>query len=173
LGAARVVIVGVGGYLAEAVAQDWLGQLACCDFNFGDPAFRANNPYLFQRLAERSVIVDDGAGTTGLIAEADIVCISASTLCNSSLQSLLPGNGSKVVIVEGPSGGVLPGPLFDRGVTHLVHNPVDVDYVQLSQRYSRHCAKGLMTVSSGRFIDLILPEQRTIRGAAGLALERG
>ena len=115
------------------------------------------------------VLYDDGGQTLRLIEEADIVCITASTLCNGTLESLL--SKSKVVIVEGPSGGVLPQPLFERGVTHLVYNPVDVDYVTLSHRHSRQRRKGQQITTSGRFIDIILPEQRTVRGAAGLALE--
>ena len=66
------------------------------------------------------------------------------------------------VVLEGPSGGVLPTPLFNRGVTHLVHNPVDIDYVELSRRFSRQRARGLQAISSGEFIDILLPEQRTV-----------
>lgn len=80
------------------------------------------------------------------------------------MEALLPPTPhDKVVILEGPSGGVLPGPLFERGITHLVHNPVDVDYVHLSQRFSRQAVKGLAKTTSGRFIDMLLPEQRTVQ----------
>jgi hypothetical protein len=174
LGTPNVTVVGGGGYLAEAMRQDWLAGLTCSDFNFANPEFRRANPTMFARMAERGVSIDDGRDTERLIAQADIICLTASTLCNGSLEHLLPqGDHGKVVIVEGPSGGVLPGPLFERGVTHLVHNPVDVDYLVLSKRYSRHCAKGLMSVPSGRFLDLLLPEQRTVRGQTGLSLEGG
>ena len=171
LGAKRVTVVGFGGYLEEALQQDWLTHVACCDFNANNPEFKRKNPYPFQlyEQAKMDVLYDDGGQTLRLIEEADIVCITASTLCNGTLESLL--SKSKVVIVEGPSGGVLPQPLFERGVTHLVYNPVDVDYVTLSHRHSRQRRKGQQITTSGRFIDIILPEQRTVRGAAGLALE--
>lgn len=175
LGATRVTVIGFGGYLEEALAQDWLKSVACCDFNAHNPEFKRKNPYPFQ-LYEKAkdrleVIYDDGGRTHQLVAEADIVCITASTLTNGTLQELLPKQAGKVVIVEGPSGGVLPGPLFQRGVTHLVYNPVDVDFVTLSHRHSRQRRKGLQITSSGRFIDILLPEQRTVRGPSGRALE--
>lgn len=174
-GATRVTVVGFGGYLEEALNQDWLKKVSCCDFNANNEDFKRKNPYPFQ-LYEKArdrleVVYDDGGRTHDLIAEADIVCITASTLCNGTLAGLLPKTSGKVVIVEGPSGGVLPQPLFERGVTHLVYNPVDVDFVNLSQRHSRQRRKGQQITSSGRFIDIILPEQRTVRGSAGRALE--
>lgn len=177
LGATSVTVVGFGGYLEEALSQSWLQRVCCCDYLANDEGFRQRNPYPFQ-IAEKArermeVVYDDGGRIHELIESADIVCMSASTLCNGSLESLLPANtnGRKVIILEGPSGGVLPGPLFERGVTHLVHNPVDVDFVDLSHRFSRQARLGLQRITSGRFIDIILPEQRTVRGAKGLALE--
>ena len=98
-----------------------------------------------------------------LLEEADILCLSASTLSNRSLEHLLPTRRpDRVIILEGPSGGVLPGPLFERGITHLVHNPIDVDFVTLCHRFSRQNRQGLQKITSGRFIDIILPEQRTV-----------
>jgi hypothetical protein len=151
-----VTIVGAGGYLGEAVQH--FERVYCCDFNHADADFAGK---VRRRFPQENLVLDDGQRTLELIAEADIVCLSASTLCNGSLAALLPQD-PKVVILEGPSGGVLPGPLFARGVTHLVHNPVDVDFVHLSQRFSRQQAKGLTDIVSGRFIDILLPEQRTV-----------
>jgi hypothetical protein len=166
-----VTIVGAGGFLDEAVAEPSIEQVCCCDLNFADEEFRGKVERRFPQAGKR-LVLDDGGRTLELIGAADVVCITASTLCNGSLESLLPSPAhSQVIILEGPSGGVLPGPLFDRGVTHLVHNPVDVDYVHLSQRFSRQQEKGLTTIVSGRFIDILLPEQRTVRGARGSGLE--
>lgn len=164
-----VTVVGFGGFLEEALAQDWLEQVNCIDFLANDPEFQRINPYPFELKdkAKMQVIYDDGTNGRALIDESDIVCISASTLCNGSLESLLPSpRDRRIVILEGPSGGVLPGPLFERGVTHLVHNPVDIDFVQMSHRYSRQARQGLQKVTSGRFIDILLPEQRTISSKA-------
>jgi len=151
-----VTIVGAGGYLGEAVQH--FERVYCCDFNHADADFAGK---VRRRFPQSNLVLDAGERTQELIAEADIVCLSASTLCNGSLAGLLPPE-PKVVILEGPSGGVLPGPLFARGVTHLVHNPVDVDFVHLSQRFSRQQARGLTDLVSGRFIDILLPEQRTV-----------
>lgn len=151
-----VTIVGAGGYLGEAVQH--FERVYCCDFNHADAGFATK---VRRRYPQPNLILDSGERTLELIAEADIVCLSASTLCNGSLAALLP-HEPKTVILEGPSGGVLPGPLLKRGVTHLVHNPVDVDFVHLSQRFSRQQEKGLTDMVSGRFIDIILPEQRTV-----------
>ena len=175
--ARTATIIGFGGYLEEALKQPWLDSVNCCDFLAFHEGFQARNPYPFElkKRAEKQkkVTYDDGSRALELIAEADIVCLSASTLSNGSLQALLPSlREDRVVLLEGPSGGVLPGPLFERGVTHLVHNPVDVDFVKLSHRFSRQNRKGLQTVTSGRFIDIILPEQQTVRGERGLHLER-
>jgi hypothetical protein len=170
LGCRKVAVVGFGGFLEEALAQDWLVKVSCIDFLANDEEFRRINPYPFRLYQEASkrmdVVYDDGPRAVELIEEADVVCISASTLCNGSLESLLPSpRADRVVILEGPSGGVLPGPLFERGVTHLVHNPVDVDFVELSHRFSRQTRQGLQKINSGRFIDVILPEQRTVSTA--------
>ncbi len=154
-----VTVVGAGGYLEEALGLPF-ERVYCCDFNHADAAFADKVRRRFPQAGEK-LVLDDGTRTLELIAEADIVCLTASTLCNDSLLALLPGE-PKTVILEGPSGGVLPGPLFERGVTHLVHNPVDVDFVELSKRFSRQEAKGLQSIVSGRFIDIILPEQRTV-----------
>lgn len=165
--ARKVTIVGFGGYLEEALAQNWLEKVNCIDFLASSDDFRRRNPYPFQ-LAEQArtrmqVEYDDGARAHELLQEADILCLSASTLCNRSLELLLPASrADRTIIVEGPSGGVLPGPLFERGVTHLVHNPVDVDFVHLSHRFSRQNRLGLQKITTGRFIDILLPEQRTV-----------
>ncbi|MBS2040107.1 hypothetical protein JST97_34285 [bacterium] len=162
-----VTIVGFGGYLEEALAQDWLSKVNCIDFLVSSDDFRQRNPYPFRLKEEASqrmqVVYDDGSNAPGLLEEADILCVSASTLPNRSLQGLLPAaRGDRMIVLEGPSGGVLPGPLFERGITHLVHNPVDVDFVSLCHRFSRQERQGLQRISSGRFIDIILPEQRTV-----------
>ncbi|MFN8609789.1 MAG: DUF364 domain-containing protein [Vulcanimicrobiota bacterium] len=162
-----VTIVGFGGYLEEALAQDWVAKVNCIDFLVSSSDFRQRNPYPFQLQQEASqrmpVIYDDGENASELLEEADILCLSASTLSNRSLEQLLPSpRAERVVVIEGPSGGVLPGPLFERGVTHLVHNPVDVDFVSLCHRFSRQSRQGLQKITSGRFIDIILPEQRTV-----------
>ena len=174
--AKTATIVGFGGYLEQALSQEWLKKVNCCDFLAHDEGFKARNPYPFQ-LKERAekhkeVVYDDGSQARELIEEADIVCLSASTLSNGSLEALLPSQRKgRVVIVEGPSGGILPEPLFERGVTHLVYNPVDVDFVELSHRFSSPNRKGLQSITTGRFIDILLPEQQTLRGPEGLGLE--
>lgn len=173
---ARVMVIGGGGYVEEALTQDWIQQLVCCDLNFAKPELAGRYEGLRQRLQQAKsrmdVVLDCGEGTEEHMKQVDIVCITASTLCNGTLPALLSHSRAKVVILEGPSGGLHPIPLLERGVTHLVHNPVDVDYVRLSQRFSRQRKLGLQRVTSGEFIDLILPEQYTVRGAAGLALEK-
>lgn len=166
-GARTVTIVGFGGYLEEALAQDWLEAVYCIDFLATSEDFRRRNPYPFQLREEASrrmrVVYDDGTNAAELLEAADVLCLSASTLCNRSLEALLPDpREDRVIILEGPSGGVLPQPLFRRGITHLVHNPVDVDFVHLCHRFSRQNRQGLQKITSGRFIDILLPEQRTV-----------
>lgn len=166
-----VTILGFGGYLEEALAQDWVAKVNCIDFLVSSDDFRQRNPYPFQLQAEASqrmqVIYDDGGNAFELLEEADILCVSASTLTNRSLEQLLPRpRYGRVVVLEGPSGGVLPKPLFNRGVTHLVHNPVDLDFVNLCHRFSRQSRLGLQKITSGRFIDILLPEQRTVSRAS-------
>ncbi|MBX3171829.1 MAG: hypothetical protein KF760_30740 [Candidatus Eremiobacteraeota bacterium] len=165
-GVGKVAIIGFGGYLEEALAQDWLEKVSCCDFLALNEDFQRYNPYPFkikQDAQKRGlqVVYDDGRNASALLDEADLICLSASTLCNGSLEALLPPE-ERIVILEGPSAGVLPGPLFELGVTHLVHNPIDIDFVQLCHRFSRQNRQGLQKISSGRFIDILLPEQRTI-----------
>lgn len=165
-GVRKVTIIGFGGFLEEALTQDWLEKVCCCDFLALDENFQRYNPYPFrikQEAEERGlqVVYDDGQNASALIDEADLICLSASTLCNGSLEALLPPD-PRIVILEGPSGGVLPGPLFQLGVTHLVHNPIDIDFVHLCHRFSRQNRQGMQKISSGRFIDILLPEQRTV-----------
>lgn len=165
-GVRKVTIIGFGGYLEEALSQDWLETVYCCDFLALDENFQRYNPYPFRIKEEAEkrglrVVYDDGQNASAWIDEADLICLSASTLCNGSLEALLPPD-PRIVILEGPSGGVLPGPLFDLGVTHLVHNPIDIDFVQLCHRFSRQNRQGMQKISSGRFIDILLPEQRTV-----------
>lgn len=165
-GVRKITIIGFGGYLEEALTQEWLETVNCCDFLACNEDFQRYNPYPFKireeaRQRGQNVVYDDGQNASALIDEADLVCLSASTLCNGSLEALLPPD-PRIVILEGPSGGVLPGPLFELGVTHLVHNPIDIDFVQLCQRFSRQNRQGMQKVSSGRFIDILLPEQRTV-----------
>lgn len=74
-GARKVTIVGFGGYLKEALAQTWLDRVCCCDYLAFDPEFRRHKPYPFQIYEEASQRME-------VIANADIVCLSASTLCN-------------------------------------------------------------------------------------------
>lgn len=166
-GSPTITIVGFGGYLEEALAQDWVARVNCIDFLVSSEDFRQRNPYPFklydEAIQRMQVVYDDGTNAAELLEEADILCLSASTLSNRSLEHLLPTRRpDRVIILEGPSGGVLPGPLFERGISHLVHNPIDVDFVTLCHRFSRQNRQGLQKITSGRFIDIILPEQRTV-----------
>ena len=161
----KVTVIGGGGYIEEAMQLDWIERLACCDFNFAKPELNHRYDGLYQRFrsSKTEVLIDSGENSLSLLESSDIICLTASTLCNGTLDDLLTvvPKGAAVVL-EGPSGGVLPTPLFNRGVTHLVHNPVDIDYVELSRRFSRQRARGLQAISSGEFIDILLPEQRTV-----------
>lgn len=70
-GKKRVTIIGAGGYLVEALHQDWLEQVACCDFNFADDSFKSQNPFVFELVGEArkrmNVVTDAGANTMRLI----------------------------------------------------------------------------------------------------------
>ena len=77
---------------------------------------KKDNPDLY-----RKVQFSDGSENREILSRSDFVVITASAFCNNTMDSLLSyAKDSRVVLVEGPSGSLLPLSLFRNNVSHLI-----------------------------------------------------
>ena len=119
----RALVVGFGGYMSHFAGAEQITHLHVCDLyyaarqeemeGFADH-YRRQRPGL-------TFTFSDGLDAERRMRDADIVAITGSTLCNGTLEGLLGmAQGGPRVVVQGESAGILPGPLFRRGVAMTV-----------------------------------------------------
>ncbi|MCD6229339.1 MAG: hypothetical protein J7K00_00875 [Candidatus Diapherotrites archaeon] len=76
-----------------------------------------------------------GTDKMGVLLESDVICITASALCNNTMEDILSYcSNAREVIVHGPSGSIFPSAFFNSGVTGVLTYLVNVDLFSLSKK---------------------------------------
>lgn len=165
----KALIIGCGGYLEDALNAPFITEVVCSDLAFGIPEAMEDyyRPYLedvvFPYREHKKVEISDGSNTADLISNCDLLFITGSTLVNDTLPDILKwANHTPIIVLEGNTAGLYPFPLFEQGVTHLVQTVVDLDFVTLSQRYTRQRMAGHIQMESAQYTETLLPEMRTL-----------
>ena len=174
-----LAVVGCGGFLEEAVRLPWLRQVSCLDLNFVTPQRSERYRAYLQQVVDpqresKEIVLDDGSGAERILAETDLLCVSGSTLCNDTLDSLLQAAGPcRAVVLEGHSAGLWPGLVQPYGVHHVVRTPVDLPVAALLRRYAGQLERGHAQLGPGAYVDCLFPERTTLVSISGSARPRG
>ena len=73
-----------------------------------------------------------GCDEMDVLEKSDVVCITASALCNNTIDGVLSYcKGAREIIIQGPSGSVYPVSFFDKGVTGVLTYFMGVDLFEL------------------------------------------
>jgi hypothetical protein len=117
----RALLIGYGGFLDELISHRNLESLHISDFSYHKQRQEMDSAIRSYRLSYPRVelTIDDGSrSSTGeFLRVADLVCVTASTLCNGTLDALLENtNHDATVVIWGRSAAIYPKALFDRGV---------------------------------------------------------
>jgi hypothetical protein len=145
-GAARsAVVIGFGGYMQALARSPSIQSLHVADLLYPgrrDEMDRVCARYQSERQGLR-MTVSDGNDIWRRLASADLVCITASTLCNGSMEKLLKAAASCAkVIVQGQSGSIHPVGMFRRGVALVSTTLKPLDLIDLSDQYLRRTLEG-------------------------------
>jgi hypothetical protein len=145
-GAARsAVVIGFGGYMQALARSPSIQSLHVADLLYPrrrDEMDRVCARYQSERQGLR-MTVSDGNDIWRRLAGADLVCITASTLCNGSMEKLLKATASCAkVIVQGQSGSVHPAEMFRRGVALVSTTLKPPGLIDLSDQYLRCTLEG-------------------------------
>ncbi|MFQ5650538.1 MAG: Rossmann-like domain-containing protein [bacterium] len=119
-----VSVIGFGGYFCQALYDPNVHQVLVSDLLLSRSSEMQENAARFlQQFPNKLQFFDDAVSSEAIVLEADVACITASALCNGTMDGLLQAareGKCREVIVYGHSGGMLSGPLFEHGVTiHL------------------------------------------------------
>ena len=167
-GGSRVAVIGCGGYLEDALYADFVTEVVCSDYNFGNAEAMEHYRPFMENVVEpqreaKNLRLTDGIDNQRVVSECDLLFITGSALVNGSLLQLLDWAGDKpAIVVEGNTAGLYPFPLFELGVTHLVQTVVDLDYVSLNRRFARQVREGFLDMQAARYSEIVLPETRTL-----------
>jgi hypothetical protein len=119
-GASSVGVVGFGGFMEMFAGLAKVERVLVCDRDLGWRAERAERTVrqLNQGFGKPkiSLVGDD---LSRLRAECDVVQITASALCNGSMDTLLDALADKPLLVVGPSGALDPAAWRSLGATLL------------------------------------------------------
>lgn len=115
----RAVVIGFGGYMSSFAKSEFVTDLHVCDLSYAGRRAEMEEfaDHYRRRRPGLRFTFSDGRDVGPRMREADVVTITGSTLCNGTLEGLLElAQGGPEVVVQGESAGVIPGPLFRRGV---------------------------------------------------------
>lgn len=119
-----VAVIGLGGYLQAALENPLVKTVYLADYFVTQPERKNMIESLKRTNSEKEFIVTDGSENASILAQSQIACITASSLSNGSLDSLLDScKACRTVILQGHSGHVWPEFLFKRGV-HFITTSV-------------------------------------------------
>lgn len=117
--AADAVVIGFGGYMEALVQSGHVVRLHIADLSYPVRQQEMNQTLQEYRRCQpkKEITISDGQDTQERMKGADLVSITASALCNGTLEGLLEAaRGAGRVIVQGQSGCIYPRALFERGV---------------------------------------------------------
>jgi hypothetical protein len=120
--AESAVVVGFGGLMFEFLSLPRIRALHIMDLSYSVRRNEMDAIISALSLAKPQVSlkVTDGKDC-GCIKDADLVSITASALCNGTMEALLGRIiKSQIVVVQGHSGAIHPRVFFERGVSVVI-----------------------------------------------------
>jgi uncharacterized protein (DUF4213/DUF364 family) len=135
-GVERALVVGFGGYFDTLAGDSRIRELHVADASY--PARRREMDEQVEayrrRFPGKAIRVSAGEDMCEVAQNVDVACITASALCNGTLEDLLQGMPSRVrVIVQGQSGGIHPGAFFARGVAAVATTRKPLELANLAR----------------------------------------
>jgi len=118
-----VTAIGFGDNIAKMLRDDIKGLWICDNFIHDLKVFREKSAAIEQENPSffRKIRFSDGSRNESILSESDVAVITASALCNRTMDSLLYyASRCRSVLVEGPSGSILPLALFRRNVSSVI-----------------------------------------------------
>ena len=111
----RVLVVGYGGPLRRLWGRSDLGRLELVDALFGVAGLAARLREDIAASCPDPDRVETRATWSG--RAVDVAVVTGSALCNGTMAVLLASlHDARLLVVQGPSASIAPGPLFRRGV---------------------------------------------------------
>lgn len=131
--ATRALVIGFGGYLPAAAASGGIKHLHVCDLGY-----QARREFMDRELdrlrtanPQQTMTISDGADIHSQIAQAELISITGSALCNGSMERILDAAPKLArVIVQGQSSSIHPAALFARGVWFVATTLKPAELVQ-------------------------------------------
>lgn len=123
-------VIGFGGFLKTFVKNTRIKKVYVTDKHYTHRMEKINKEIKRLRKIKRQVYFKKVAYNKKIIQESDIVSITASAMCNNTIDDLLKwAKNCRLVIVQGISGGVIPFPFFKKGVSFYFSETKNKDYI--------------------------------------------
>jgi hypothetical protein len=141
------LVIGFGGYMQVLCDHPRIKRVYVADLGYRNRRNEMDN--FAANYNTKHVHIIAGKDTLAIARNADLVCITGSTLSNGTLEDLLDASAGAKVVVQGQSAGIHPRALFDRNVS-LVTTTIKPDGFALLAKqdiYGKHIKEFL---ESGR-----------------------
>ena len=117
-GAETALVVGFGGYLEPLIAEDEIKAVHVIDLVFDrKPEFGVKVSEWSAQHPSKSITASTHLEGADHLNRFDLISITASTLCNGTLEYVLTNvREDAIVILQGQSGSLHPKVLFEAGV---------------------------------------------------------
>jgi uncharacterized protein len=141
----RAVVIGFGGCLDELATSPTIAKLHVADLQYGIRRVEMDAACAHYRNArpDLDLTISDGGDMCRWLALADLVCITASALCNGTMEGLLREIAPNTkVVIQGQSGGIHPSGFFRRGVAVVSTTLKPAALLDCSERQMRFYLEG-------------------------------
>lgn len=124
-------VIGFGGFLKTFVKHPKIKKVYVTDKNYKHRMKSINKQIKRLRKMKKQVYFKKAAYDKEVIQKSDIVSITASAMCNDTMDDLLKwAKNCRIVIIQGISGGVVPFPFFKKGVSFYFTETKNKDYIK-------------------------------------------
>lgn len=118
-GADNALLIGFGGYLEALAREEQIKRLHIVDLLYEQrrDEIDARLAVYRRRIPTKIFSASASLETPDSLSEFDLICVTGSTLCNGTLETILDGARNDArVIVQGQSASIYPRVLFEAGV---------------------------------------------------------
>ena len=87
---------------------------------------------------DKNISFTDLTHNTFILKQSSVTWITASSLCNDTINSLLTeAINCREVILQGASGSIFPVPFFENGVTRILCPDIDFDFLSSAKKFMK------------------------------------
>jgi uncharacterized protein (DUF4213/DUF364 family) len=124
-------VIGFGGFLKTFVKHPKIKKVYVTDKNYKHRMKSINKQIKRLRKIKKQVYFKKAACNKEVIQKSDIVSITASAMCNDTMDDLLKwAKNCRIVIIQGVSGGVVPFSFFKKGISFYFTETKNKDYLR-------------------------------------------